>query len=344
MAEDRRWSEYARKRRVFILGAGFSAAAGIPMTATLLATAMKTFAAECPGIYQRVCNYAVDIQWEKEAEPDFSTISFSDLCTHLEFVELREYAGGERWSNAGSREKLTLRYYLAKTIVRMTPTGDDIPDLYIQFAKQLTSDDIVITFNWDILLELAIEKVGKKVTYNFEKDHVRLSKLHGSANWRLDQPIRQGKKINTLDWQPIGFANGGMIEIDLYSSALLSSILTWDRYQPLGELQPFLVLPGYGKAFDVRSIATLWYRPEFTFAACRDIYIIGLGLSSDDHFIRSFFLNNFPMEDRKTFVINPDEQAKNNYAFLLRDRNTELIQEKFSTAHVKLISDRLQVE
>jgi hypothetical protein len=102
VSEGREWSEYARKRRVFILGAGFSAAAGIPMINTLLSEAMKTFKAECPGIYQRVCNYALDIQWDRENEPDFSHISFSDLCTHLEFVELREYAGGERWSEAGS--------------------------------------------------------------------------------------------------------------------------------------------------------------------------------------------------------------------------------------------------
>src|SRR5947209_20554745 len=118
------------------------------MTAPLLTTAMKTFAAECPGIYERVCNYARDIQWESDnGNLDFSALSFSELCTHLEFLELREYAGGERWSAAGSREKLTLRYYLAKTIVRVITTGDDIPEIYIQFANQLNVGDIVITFN-----------------------------------------------------------------------------------------------------------------------------------------------------------------------------------------------------
>src|SRR4051812_25102560 len=71
VSEGRAWSEYARTRRVFILGAGFSAAAGVPMTGTLLATAMETFAAECPGIHERVCNYASEIQWEtEENEPD----------------------------------------------------------------------------------------------------------------------------------------------------------------------------------------------------------------------------------------------------------------------------------
>lgn len=342
MTESRDWSAYARKRRVFILGAGFSAAAGIPMTSTLLAVAMKTFASECPGIYERVCNYARDVQWDLP-DPDFSTISFSDLCTHLEFVELREYAGGERWSDAGSREKLALRFYLAKTIVRLTPTGDDIPDLYIQFARQLTSDDIVITFNWDLLLELAIQKIGKQYTYKFEEDRIKLWKLHGSVNWRLGPATLRGKPVNTLDWKSIGFADGGMIEIDLYSSQRLVATTTWDLYQPSGELQPFLVLPGYGKAFDIRSIATLWYRPEFTFAACRDIYIIGLGLSFDDHFIRSFFLNNFPMSDRKTFVVNPDKQAQENYSFMLKDdANVTLLTEMFSQDHVKLVVDRLE--
>lgn len=344
MSDNRAWSEYARKRRVFILGAGFSAAAGIPLTAPLLETAMKTFAAECPGIYERVCNYTSDIQWESDGSPDFSKVSFSDLCTHLEFVELREYAGGERWSDAGSREKLALRFYLAKTIARLTPSDDAIPDLYLEFAKQLNGGDIVISFNWDVLLEKAIKQVGKVFTYNFKRDDVKLSKPHGSVNWRLGQRIVQGRLINTLDWKKIGFAEGGMIEIDLYSSNELHSILAWDRYQPLGELQPFLVLPGYGKAFDVRSIATLWYRPEFTFAACRDIFIIGLGLSSDDHFIRSFFLNNFPMNDRHTFIINPDKLAVTNYAFMLRDKNAKLIQENFSQDHIKFILDRLEIK
>ena len=47
------------------------------------------------------------------------------------------------------------------------------------------------------------------------------------------------------------------------------------------------------------------------------------------------------MEDRHTFVINPDKLAPENYAFMLRDKNVTLIQEQFSQAHVKLIQDRL---
>jgi hypothetical protein len=292
-----------------------------------------------PGIYQRICNYASDIQWDRE-DPDFSSLSFSDLCTHLEFVELREYAGGERWSDAGSREKLALRFYLAKAIIEKTPSK--IPKLYLTFASQLRTGDIIISFNWDCLLEAAIEHVGKRYTYTHDEDRIKIWKPHGSLNWRLGEAIHLGKKINTLDWKAIGFNEGGLIEIDLYSSIHLNSSDTWARYQPLGELQPFIVLPGYGKAFDVRSIASLWYKPEFTFAACRDIYIIGLGLSQDDHFIRSFFLNNYPMNDRHTFVINPDSAAKENYAFMLRDSKVVLLNECFSSEHINLMTEGLK--
>ena len=130
------------------------------------------------------------------------------------------------------------------------------------------------------------------------------------------------------------------METDMFVSPRLLSATTWSDYQPLGELQPFLVLPGYGKAFDVRSNAMLWYKPEFLFAAARDVFIVGLGLSPDDYFIRSFFLYACPLSDGKIYIINPDPQAPANYAFMLRGQNAELIQEPFSLDHVRLIVER----
>ncbi len=96
---------------------------------------------------------------------------------------------------------------------------------------------------------------------------------------------------------------------------------------PLGELQPFLVLPGYGKAFDVScKTQSSGTSSEFAFAASRDVYIIGLGLAQDDHFIRSFFLYCFPFGDQEhsVFVINPDPNISRNYAFELRSAECDI--------------------
>ena len=110
------YERYVKKSRVFILGAGFSVAAGIPLTSPLLSLSMKKFSDECEGIFSRVDGYAKECFEAPETELDYSKVNFSELCTFLEYIELREYGGGERWSDAGSREKLALKFYLAKTI------------------------------------------------------------------------------------------------------------------------------------------------------------------------------------------------------------------------------------
>jgi hypothetical protein len=123
------------KNRVFVLGAGFSAAAGIPLTGELLSIAMQMFSRECPGIFTRVNNYAKTCFSVYQGDPDYSKESLSQLCTFLEFIELREYGGGERWSYNGSREKLALRYYLAKTLVERCPDAQRVPDLYLSLRS-----------------------------------------------------------------------------------------------------------------------------------------------------------------------------------------------------------------
>ncbi|HEX5392608.1 MAG TPA: hypothetical protein VFW68_04980 [Rhodocyclaceae bacterium] len=330
-----------RTNRVFILGAGFSAAAGIPLTDELLRRALSLFAAECPGIYSRVAGYAMESIGADSHEFDISSVSFSDLCTFLEFIELREYGGGERWSANGSREKLALRFYLAKTIVDSTPCVESIPTLYRSFAEQLHPGDFVISFNWDGLLELALQAVGKTYTYDHsDESAITISKLHGSVNWHLGEPRCLDGMPPRLKWKTLDFGSGMMERSVCFCSELLNAD-TWSQARPLGEVEPYLVLPGYGKAFDIRANAPLWYKPEFIFAFTHDVYIIGLSLAPDDFFLRSFFLSNLPyiqdysgVSGRRVVVINPDKTASENYKFVLRKNYSELWSQPFSLGHI----------
>ncbi len=330
-----------RRNRVFILGAGFSAAAGVPLTNELLVEALKLFASECPGIYSRVESHALEALGSKSQTLVTTELSFSDLCTFLEFVELREYGGGERWSSQGSREKLALRFYLAKTIVKRTPSSQRMPKLYLEFASQLHPGDIVLSLNWDGLLEAAITAVGKKYSYDqFNDEMINISKLHGSVNWRLGEARTRNDRPETLNWSKLDFRSGMMTE-SMYACENLLNLGTWLRHGPLNEVNPYLVLPGYGKAFDVRANAPLWYKPEFAFAFTHDVYIIGLSLAHDDFFVRSFFLSNLPfiqdysgVSGRKVFIINPASTARSEYDFVLSRGYAEFIDEKFSLDHV----------
>ena len=337
-------TETIRSSRLFILGAGFSAEAGIPMIGQLLAKAMKSFRLECPGIFERVNNYAKTCFCVNDKELDYSKVNFADLCTFLEYIELREFGGGERWSDNGSREKLAFRFYLAKAIINSAPEANKIPILYLEFAKQLRKTDIIITFNWDPLLEMSLLKVGKSYSYNNVEDaKIRIYKFHGSVNWRLGEPRKP-----RLKWKPLGFKKG-MMEEEVYYSNELIWRSEWRGSQPLiNDIEPYLVLPGSGKAFDVRPLAPIWYKPEFAFAVTHHVYIIGLSLSDDDFFIKSFFIHNLPDIDdytgipgRVITIINPDIKIRSNYHFISDCDRVRFIFERFSLDHIKLMSNSI---
>lgn len=336
-----------KSRRVFFLGAGFSYDAGIPLTKDLLKLSMHNFSLDSEGIYKRVINI-IKTCFSIENNIDFSVLSFSNLCTFLEYKELREYAGGERFSENGSREKLALKYFLSKTIAQNTPENEFIPEIYLEFAKQLKDKDLILTFNWDCLLEMAIEKVGKKFTYHYNGEGIKIFKMHGSINWRLGEPNDLGQPIkdNFLNWESMKLSDNLMPK-EIYFSEKLFNHHVWKYYNCLGEVEPFIILPGYGKAFDVRNLAHFWYKSEYVFAFTHDVYIIGLSLAPDDFFIRSFFLDNLPhlnsftgFDDRKLFIINPSETEKDNYDFILNKDYTVFFNENFSMKHIELMNKR----
>lgn len=54
------------------------------------------------------------------------------------------------------------------------------------FSTHLNSDDVVLTFNYDTLLEESLEQQNKKGYYGFEQkkgSEVKILKMNGSINW-----------------------------------------------------------------------------------------------------------------------------------------------------------------
>ena len=324
------------KTRVFVLGAGFSAGAGIPMTDTLLTGAMELMRVECDGIYQRIEDSA-QICFENDLpliNQNLNAPGFSKLCSYLHYVEMRNFGGGERWSDAGDRELLTLKYYISKKIAQITPA--EIPEPYINFAQQLDCYDIVLTFNWDCLLEKALLAAGKSYTYNpYEsdwcdpaKEHiVRVIKMHGSINWTLPHGgVPDPRIYNQINFDP-------NFNLDpIFHSGALMNAGTWENndwllsqnYADKYSVQPFIILPGIGKSYDVRKLAYFWDRPSGAFSTRRDAYIVGMSLSDDDFFVRFLFLESLPMEnwdtmERSTVIINPSDQDLINYNFIAEE-------------------------
>jgi hypothetical protein len=130
----------------------------------------------------------------------------------------------------------------------------------------------------------------------------------------------------------------------MLSSRDLIPYAAWKDRNCLCEIQPFIVLPGFGKAFDVRRLPALWYKPENFFSTTHHIFIIGLGLARDDFIIRSFFRATLPyvedltgLGDRHVYIVNPDPATRDNYSFLLGLQHVTFLCERFSPGHVELM-------
>lgn len=189
-----------RHYRLIFLGAGFSRPAGLPLGGELWqeirsrlrstsSAAKFDRAVEKYQAYQREC-HGSEISRDEIDFEDF--LAFLDVEFHL---GLR---GSDTWSSAGNEVQLMVKWTIGKILTERTPVGDDIPDLYLKFARQLQPGDHVLTFNYDTLLERALDRAAipyRLFPHRYEKtgffshtidnsrDEVVVIKLHGSVDW-----------------------------------------------------------------------------------------------------------------------------------------------------------------
>ena len=147
--------------RLFILGAGFSKPAGLPLARELLQLVrdeVKTHSrvnGGWDGALER------DIKEWTKLYPDQQI----DLERVLAFSHRRHFLrllGSDEYFAHGSRSIVAARRAIQRILIDATPVNT--PSLYQEFAKHLSPNDVVLTFNYDTLLEQSLDSIGKSYT------------------------------------------------------------------------------------------------------------------------------------------------------------------------------------
>lgn len=206
--------------RIFVLGAGFSCAAGLPLAAPLWKE-IRERAAGYPKD-QRAYKFNTDlnkyIAYCKDALGEQlgpQQVNFEEFIRYLDVEHYLGLRGSDTWSTDGNEGTIVTKYLIGKILTRHLINMRAVPDLYLDFAKRLDLHDTVITFNYDTLLEQALEAVGKPYrlfpcryklvgefgsTVDTSRDEVVVLKMHGSIdwfdrtlfNWRIQHHVRAG--------------------------------------------------------------------------------------------------------------------------------------------------------
>lgn len=191
----------AQRHRIVFLGAGFSKPAGLPLgfdlwneirdRATLLGGRAGKFHDDVRTYqaFRRDCD-GVDIPIDQ--------IDFEEFLGFLDVEFFLGLRGGDTWSDDGNETQVLIKTLIGEILTERTPQPAHIPELYLEFARRLQPDDLVLTFNYDVLLERALDSVGKPYRLfpnrfsnihehygeiDSSKEEVILLKVHGSIDW-----------------------------------------------------------------------------------------------------------------------------------------------------------------
>ena len=174
--------------RLFVLGAGFSRPAGIPLAKELLET-----------VRENLCVFNADNPLEREIKEwrelyPGQPIDLERILAYSHRKHFLRLLGSDETFEYASVSISAVQKEIQRILIDSTPSGSAIPDLYRDFAKRLTRHDVVLTFNYDTLLEQTLDFIGKpyslvpawwleKASDDREHKYVDILKLHGSIDW-----------------------------------------------------------------------------------------------------------------------------------------------------------------
>lgn len=307
--------------RILVLGAGFSKPAGLPLGSELwqevvrrarsLTGRAEQFSDDLQTYieYRRACD-GVSL---KQDEVDFEEfLAFLDVEHHL---KLR---GSDTWSRDGNEAQVVVKTLIGQILAERTPEAGEIPQLYLEFAERLQPNDHVLTFNYDVLLERALEAVGKPfrlfpsrfvdvkelgATVDSSREEVVLLKVHGSIDWfdRTDYSERErcwprnadlSKPPHVIFADPCEFGVTQLLEGPRFQRDPLREMYRVREIRRLYQrgilfhCTPWLLNPSAAKMLYAGTVREFWYGMGGAGLWNGGLAIIGFSLPAHDDYIR----------------------------------------------------------
>jgi len=238
--------EYEKPHRLFVLGAGFSRDAGIPIASDVMSFVRQRISAAIePDIVE---TKGIFFDYLRRRDPE-QKMSFDELARAM-FADRSEALR-------------TLRLGCLKAFWEVSDR--QIPEGYRHFVRKAARSLGVVLWNWDVTVERAASEAGLDWTYYFSQENVsiRIVKLHGSLNWVYTPGARPVAKDAWAEPYP-----------EVY----------YLRESPFVEADPRLILEATPMILPGESefLGPLWQAAEALLARAGRLVFIGCGFPDYD--------------------------------------------------------------
>ncbi len=313
---------------VFVLGAGFSKRAGMPLQSKILRLIIETGLIGSPMLKEVLASVF---------STDDST-SLEDVFTLFDTsIEARNNCLHFTWKDLDSARDLLVRAIISLFCDSQKSIDGRDWRFYEGIAYSLIRDRVVggigedllaiVSLNWDSVLEdviyalLARHDLTKTVDIDYccytkalddDSDHInslvqkslgrhniKVMKLHGSVSWLLCSNCR--RLYTTLG------SRSGVLDLMFprhceECSKLVRKMWKGDA-KKLPVLEPFLVTPTYVKAFPNPHIQMVWHNAQINLAEADEVVIIGYSMPDSDFHVRNLFRRSIRDDSRITVVL-----------------------------------------
>lgn len=321
---------------LFILGAGASRDCGAPLMGDFLDVATDLFKSgqldEEKKDFQMVFETIGKLQRvHSKAQLDLNNIE--SIFTALELGNVIGVLPGVESENIPLVIS-ALKRVIVKTLEKRIkfPVAEHgfiiAPGSYTKFAKLLKKIQqkskpkhsvSVITFNYDIALDIAMAREGIGPNYVIESSvtgpyDIELMKLHGSLNWFSNVASHEILSFHPKEYltkySAIGF-NECFLDISNHCFNYFSNqSIDIDK-------DPIIVPPTWNKSDYHKMLTRVWSKAAFHLSEAEYIFIIGYSLPETDAFFRLLYAlgSEGVAMFRKIVVFNPDVNGGVNERF-----------------------------
>lgn len=284
--------------RVYIIGAGASVPYGLPTLKTLSWELAQSLSPESRRLFTTAIRDCFGTNLEKPADsPDFE-----ELLNRLDPRALRYLEdSGIGAPDSDRRKAAELALSGLRTFVqdKCTKFGSGNGPFDVLVAA-LDRTALIVSFNWDILLEMALLRAGRTYRYlpsTHAQDAVVLLKPHGSINWYalLDRELLMislsdsnlgviGDDINSYlcyvndPMKPINFASCSPMVQHVLSHVPAIVLPTASKALSVGGVPR----DGFVEAGHTRAMKATWATIVSAFKQAREIVAIGYSLPGTD--------------------------------------------------------------
>jgi NAD-dependent SIR2 family protein deacetylase len=272
-------------KEVFILGAGFSYPAKLPLQAKLLDSLLKDRDLEYLADYENIDEFI-----EKSFKEYFD---LEDIFTILD----RAYLNEEHFQQYKWLDIYKIRQSLIRLIINLidkklnnNESYENKYEKFINYICENNNDVSIISLNWDTLVEKLVKKNHQDImidycfyTYGIDrsehiphinlkargKDNLKIVKIHGSINWmycpNCQRVIVDDKNINSI------------AKDDLKCNYC-------QEYSNLDiALENFIITPTILKKFDNLHLKYIWNNAFIEMQEAQKITFIGYSLPKADY-------------------------------------------------------------